>query len=422
MTGVWTLGGSVVWVVLGSVAMGAVQWACIVALGRFATPADVGELTLAYAVGAPFFMAANGQMRQLIAADVGSGARFGDYFGLRLACASTAALLTLGAGLVTDLPRSTMLALFLVCGAKWGESLADLCYGLHQASGDSAGMGRGMLVRATLGSMAGVALAARARTAPLAAAGVALSSIAVFVLLERPKAARALKRLGGMASRSSLSGPFIAWRKDVALRLLGAALPLGAASGLAALTWNLPRYFLQGYQGAHEQGVFSALAVFPLAVSTIPGALGQVMTPRLAELRHRGQSGAFRVTAIATAGGGATLALACAVLMLVSGRSILGVTLGPAFDAYSVQLGGLFAASAPQYALFSLNAVLVAAGRHGAQLRALVPAAVAGCVAGLALVPRWGLNGAIAAQGLAGLAQCAMSAWQAADASQESPK
>ena len=207
-------------------------------------------------------------------------------------------------------------------------------------------MGRGMLVRASLGSMAGVVLACHARGLRLlAAAGVALSSIAVFFLLERPKTARTRRgATGGMASRSSLSGPFTTWRKDVAMRILGAALPLGVALGLAAMTWNLPRYFLQWYHGAHEQGVFSALAVFPLAVSTIPGALGQVVTPRLAELSTEGETRGFQVTAVATAGGSAALALACAVLMLVSGRSILRATLGPAFEPFSVQLGYLFAA------------------------------------------------------------------------------
>lgn len=415
-------GEGVFWVMVGSVAMGAVQWACIVALGRSASPTEVGHLSLAYAIAAPFFMATNGQLRQLLAADVGSGASFGDYFTLRLAGATLALIMAALAGLVTDLTWAAALTVLLVAVAKWGEALGDICYGVFQASDHAAEMGRSMLVRACLGALTGVGIALQTRAAAGAAAGVALASVSAFLLLERPRSARALQSMSSVPARRSLVAPAGAGQRDRVVRLLTAALPLGMAAGLGAMTWNLPRYFLQWYRGAHDQGVFSALAVLPLAVSTLPAALAQVITPRLAEWKTAGRHGSFRRLVVAAAVGGASLGLAGAVSAFVAGSAILTGTLGPSYASSSTLLGYLFVASVPQYVLFTVNAAFVASGRYGAQLAALAPAAAAGSLAGVVLVPRHGVGGAIAAYGIAGLTQCLVSGWRAVAVTSVRPK
>ena len=329
----WRFASDVLWVLLGSIALGATQWVCIVVLGRVASPSEIGGFALAYAVGAPFVMAANGQLRQILAADVGSGALFADYFALRLLSIGIAISGTIAAASLARLSSAIFSTVVLIAVAKGAEALSDLCYGLYQAAGRSNAMGRSMLVRAAVCAATGVLVSLAFKTAHAAAAGLAVASILVCLLYDLPRTAAGVSAIMLSRSRRALGGPILAWRPRYLRQLAKAAVPLGLSAGLAALAWNLPRYFLQTYRGVHDLGIFSVLAVAPLATSALPAALGQTIGPSLAEAHAMGQLRAARKTLVVTASASAGLALVCAGLAHLWGEAALRIVFGPEYLA-----------------------------------------------------------------------------------------
>ncbi len=407
----WRFAYDVLWVLLGSTAMGTTQWVCILVLGRVASPSEIGGFTLAYAVGAPFVMAANGQLRQILAADVRSGTRFADYFALRLVSVVLAISVTIAAARIARLSTAIFSTVVLIAVAKGAEALSDLCYGLYQAAGRSSAMGRSMLLRAAVSAATGVLVSVAFKTAHSAAAGLAVASILVYLLYDLPRTVTLVSVIALSRSRHALGGPILAWRPRCLGQLARAAIPLGLAAGLAALTWNLPRYFLQTYHGVHDLGIFSVLSVAPLAMSALPGALGQIIGPSMAEARAIGQLRAARKTLIVTALASAGLALVCAGLAHLWGAAALRIVFGPEYSQFSPALALLFAASAPQYVLFCLNAAFVAGSDYSAQLRALVPTVVISLGLGWVLIPTLGVNGAIALFAAGNAIQVSISIW-----------
>ena len=92
-----------------------------------------------------------------------------------------------------------------------------------------------------------------------------------------------------------------AYRQLLALRynfpllwqIIWLALPLGLGDDAGVSSGNIPRYFLDHYQGKYAVGIFSALYSLLVAGATVTGALGQAATPRLARLHADGHYRAF---------------------------------------------------------------------------------------------------------------------------------
>jgi len=50
------------------------------------------------------------------------------------------------------------------------------------------------------------------------------------------------------------------WNWPRLLRLTWLSLPLGVVMMLGSLMTNIPRYFIERFQGTHEPGIFAAMA------------------------------------------------------------------------------------------------------------------------------------------------------------------
>src|SRR5206468_4035323 len=101
------------------------------------------------------------------------------------------------------------------------------------------------------------------------------------------------------------------------------AAPLGLVMLLIALDTALPRYFLERASGMSTLGIFAALSHLMVSGGMVVGAMGQVVSPRLADLGAAGNWTAFhrlltRILLIAGAVG-----VAGALVAAVAGRPIL---------------------------------------------------------------------------------------------------
>src|SRR5206468_6942780 len=103
---------NVLWTLAGNAVYGFCQWAMLIALAKMGTPEIVGQFALAFAITAPAIMAANLNLRTIIATDAQKAYTFSDYIGLRLL--SIAAADVVLSAIVGALYRREVAAVILV--------------------------------------------------------------------------------------------------------------------------------------------------------------------------------------------------------------------------------------------------------------------------------------------------------------------
>jgi O-antigen/teichoic acid export membrane protein len=282
--------------------------------------------------------------------------------------------------------RETRLVVLAVAGCKAVEGVSDVYYGgLHQVE-RMRPIAVALIWRGVLGILAlGAVLWAGGG---LLTAIAALGAVWLAVLLAHtlPAVASLLR------ARGERVAPRLLWR--TAGQIAAVALPLGLVNMLVSLRANVPRYFVEGYGGAAELGVFAALSSLVVAGSLVVGALGQSATPRLARYHFEGHLAAFRrllAWLLAFAG---VIGIAGVALAAVAGRPVLGLLFGPAYETRAEVLVWLMAAGCVSYASSFLGFALTAARRFRVQVPLFAATAVACAATCWWLVPRRGLTGA----------------------------
>src|ERR1700682_441370 len=127
-----TLRAQLVWTLAGTSFYTASQWAVLVALAKFGTPAMVGELALGLAISAPIFLFATLRLRTIQGTDAGGEYITGDYLSLRAVTTLFALLVLLGIVLFGPYNRETQLVILGVGVSKAYECGSDVLCGLFQ--------------------------------------------------------------------------------------------------------------------------------------------------------------------------------------------------------------------------------------------------------------------------------------------------
>jgi O-antigen/teichoic acid export membrane protein len=328
-------------------------------------------------------MFAHLNLRAVLATDVARRHPFGDYLAVRIG-ASAAGLVAIAGQAATSGASRGLAAMILLAGVGLtSEAVSDLFYGAMQRRGEMRLIGRSMIARGLLsaGAFAFTLYGTRDLTWALAAGAAARLAMLMAHDWPRGAAGESLKRSDLPASR----------------QILRAALPLGLVLLLISLNANLPRYAVERFLGVRELGVFAAVAVFMNAGSTVVNALGQSATHHLA--RHAGAREpkeflrlTLRLCAWMVALGLAGVAAAASV-----GPAILTLVYKPEFSAYGGLLVGAMGAATLSFAAIVLGFAITATRAFDAQVPLFCAvAAVCGGVS-WALVPRFGLPGAVAA-------------------------
>ncbi|WP_158591610.1 lipopolysaccharide biosynthesis protein [Deinococcus cavernae] len=363
----------------------------LILLARLSSPETVGEYSLALAVSAPLYMAANLQLRGVQATDAAARYRPGDYLVLRLLTTALAfgALLMVVQSHAPAL-RSVMILIGL---AKAFESVSDVLYGRIQAQERMDMIGRSTLAKGPL-SLLALWAGFEWGALPGVAGLLAVSWLALLLLYDLPNA----RRLGN-AKEWRLGGFSTLWQ------LFVTALPLGVVMGLVSLGANLPRYSIESVLGTHALGVFSALAYLMVAFGVPVSAVGQTISPRLAHYFANRQNTAFlqligRVTA-----GVAILGLLIVLGAILVGQPVLALVYGAAYAGQAELFVWLMGAAVVSYAASILGFAMTATQRFTAQVPLF-----AGVTALLWLlcrlwIPEYGLIGAARAMLVANTVQ-----------------
>jgi O-antigen/teichoic acid export membrane protein len=371
------------WTLAGNVAYGGCQWLMLVSIARLGDPRMVGTYSLAQAVTAPVILFGNLQLRAIQATDSAERFRFGHYLALRyLTTAASFASLAVWA-FFAGYRAETLAVILVVALAKSMESLSDIYFGLLQHREEMSRIAKSMMTKGllSLGALAGTLYLTRRLV--FAAAAMMLAWSLVFT---------------GYDSRAPRfcapcdSGPVWEWR--TLARLARQSLPLGVTMMLISLNGNLPRYFMEHYQGTRRLGLFSALAAIQTAGMLVVMALGNAALPRLARHYHEADWLGFRNTIVRFLAVSMGLGALTVMPAIVAGDTLIAMIFGREYAGQNRTFVWLTIAAAVSYCASVFGYAATASRRIALQpvIYAVVAAIMAlGCYY---FIPRYGGLGA----------------------------
>ena len=385
---------------MGNVVYAACQWGVLTVFAKLGTPEMVGQFALGLAVTAPVIMFANLHLRAVQATDAEHRYRFGDYLALRLITTSLALLTITGICFLAGFREETALVILMVGLAKAVESVSDVFYGLLQQHERMDRIAKSRLIKGPL-SLIALGLAVYLTGSVVwGVAGLTLAWTLILAgydvrngawVLASPQTLSGLKALGGVRLAPELRPHWSINRLGGLTRL---ALPLGFVILISSLLPNVPRYFVQGYLGVRDLGIFAAMAYVIVAGSTVVDALGQSASPRLAKYHAQGLTEAFNVLLFKLLGIGALLGVVGVAVATVAGSEVLTILYGPEYAAHGGVFVCLMVAAGIQYVASFLGYGMTAARYFKAQMPLSVGTAAVMVIACMTFVPYAGLFGA----------------------------
>jgi O-antigen/teichoic acid export membrane protein len=380
------------WTFVGNVVYAACQWAMLVVLAKLGSPEVVGQFALGLAITAPVIMLTNLQLRGVQATDARHEYLFGDYLGLRLTMTPLALVVIVGITLISGYGWETALVILFVGLAKIFESVSDVFYGLMQQYEQMDRIAISMMVKGPLSLVAlGAAIAV---TGNIVCGTVALAAVWALRLFtyDIPSGAAILRMAQRQGDERASIQP--RWDRRRMVRLLWLALPLGFVMMLGSLMTNIPRYFIERFEGTHALGIFAAMAYIVIAGTTVVDALGQAVSPRLARQYAAGEMGAFRTLTMKIFGISALLATGGVLLSLIAGRQLLTLLYRPEYAAHLAVFIWVIAAAGIGYLASVCGYAMTAARQFMIQVPIYVLSIAVVTVACALLVPDHGLLGA----------------------------
>ncbi len=412
------------WVLLGRGVYSACQWGLLIALAKVGSPAMVGLYALGVAVAAPVFVFSSLRLEYVHVTDARCEYLFKDYLILRTATS------------VLALP--VLLATVLLARYSWEKSAIILAVGCSQAIMAIREMFLARLRKAerldrqafshiALGIL-GLLMFAGAlwSTRNLLAAIAALATVrlAVLLLVDGPNAAKMQRidpepvRRGSTlmpsdaveyaAGASSATG---SWSRRL-LRLAWLATPLGVVGVMVALTENIPRYLVEHFLDEAALGYYAALASIPMIGYVVTEAAAQSASPRLARYYLTNRPAyirlGFKLIALA-----ALLGLTSVSIAWMFGPWLLSALFTPEYARYMSLFVWLMVVGGLWYIWGFCEVCLTAARYFRTQIPLNAAVLLTALIAGLLLVPRFGMIGAAwsmaaaAAVGIVGTASAA---------------
>jgi O-antigen/teichoic acid export membrane protein len=379
-----TLRENFVWNFTGRAVYAVCQWGILIAIAKMGSPEMVGKFGLALAITAPIFALASMDLRSLVASDVIEQHKFNQYYTVRQSTNFLAFALTSILSIVFDY-SAELVAIIMVIGiARSFEGTSDVLFGLMQKNERMDYIAKSSVLKGVF-SIAGIALIMYL-TRSLLWAVLFMAGVwgALLLLYDVPNARR-------LAKSSDI--PKLTWYHPGLKKILCLALPLGIAAALNSLNTNIPRYLIEQYHGPSVLGYFVALSYILLVGDNITNTLGQAAIAPLAR-NYRDDLPRFYRLMIRLMLVGFAIGVVGILIAALFGRPLLTILYTADYAEHVNAFIFLMTAGLAIYVLSFVSYAMIAIRFIKAQA-AISVIVVAGClVAGLLLIPRYGLLGA----------------------------
>lgn len=368
------------------------QWLVLLVVARLIGVRAVGQLGFALAVCAPITLFTNLGLRIGQATDARSEYPFGIYWSVRILGSVAAYALVLLLILMLDFEADQERIILLVGVTKFVEAQSDVFYGLFQRHERMDLMARSLMLRGVAGVLALGAATGLSGRLEFGLAAQAAAWIAVFLILDIRQSGQFFSRGAGAQRLMAAARPL--WDLPRMFDLCRRSLPLGFSGSLISLRQATPRYVVERFLGLEAVGLFTAMYYLLNAVVLLVNAVGQTLSARLARLYARADWVGFRRLLARLGLLGIGVGLALFVLALLFGETGIRLIYGPDFLAGAGVLTLLMAAAGPRFAGSLLQFGVVASRQFATHLAIQTLMFVLAILLNIALIARFGLNGA----------------------------
>jgi len=389
-----TLRANFSWTFVGNAINAASWFGMTIVLAKLGTPEDVGKFALGLATTAPIFMFATLRLRDVQATDAKQEYLFEDYFAMRLTTTVVALLIVAGIAFLSGFQLEMVLIILATGASKAIEAISDAFYGLFMQHERLDRVGKSLMIKgplSLLGLGTGFYLTGSVFWAVI---GLVIARTVIMLGFDVRNVSLSFNPSGKLIGNiipKSLPRP--RWDAETLKRLFWLALPLGFVTMLISFNLNIPRYFIEGYLGSYQLGIFAAITAFQKAAPTAVQAMGRSAAPRLSKYFAANNVKAFRKLSIKLIGIGVLLGSAGVLVALVAGRQILTLFYGPEYALHGVFALVMLAAGI-DYIATMLLFVITSARYFRVQLPLHILTTSTVALACFILVPSSGLIGA----------------------------
>lgn len=383
----------------------------------------VGSYSLALALCVPVFLLTNLQLRTLQTTDSHREFHFSDYAGVRALMTPVALVLLLLIATQGPYSRDTALVIIAMSVSKAIETASELCYGAFQQHERLDYVSWSLFWKGTTALALIGGTVALTGNLVLALSLVAVAWLFVFLLYDFRNVYRLFQHdHAEAASRPGHSRPGQwrlvwselrpRWGRASVLKIALCGLPLGVGGLLLSATDSFPNIFVEWKIGTRELGIFTLLITVTFAGLPVVNALGQAVTPRLAQNYANRNVRGFQQVLLKAVLLGCLFGLALIGGTYFCGEWILALWFGPEVAAYADLLLILMCLAPLKYGFRFFGNGLTATRRFSWVLRFQF----LGLALLVLLVPllamRWHLTGVAVALFLATCIRSSLFAWQ----------
>jgi O-antigen/teichoic acid export membrane protein len=391
------LGRGFTWTLSGNIVYSLCQWAFVVVLAKLGTPEDVGGYALGLAIASPVLIFANFQGRNLVASDIHDEYSFSEYVSFRAVSLILALAVILAVILFTRSLWQAAGVIFLVGLGQAFDWASETYFGLMQKHDRLDRVAQSLMLKGPLCLILLSTAMYVTRNVVWAVGALALGRGLILCWLDSRSATR-------------LAGPLrLVWNGSTQRRLLTSALPLGVISGLVALNFNVPRYFIESDLSKRDLGIFSAVASLVGAGNLVMSALASCSFVAIAKAYAVHDTVQYRSLSLRLLGIGALLGGAGVLAASVAGDKILILLFRPEYGGSAGVFARIMLTGALGYVISGQGYAMTAARKFMPQIPLLLCTVATTCLFSWWLVPARGLEGAAEAWLLGSLVQLAWS-------------
>ena len=384
------------WTAFGSVFYNFCQFCVLVALTKYGSVDMAGQYTISLAVTAPIMIFFGSNLRAIIVSDVRREYQIGVYMAFRLASLATAMSMIFAIVLATGYQYETAMAIMVVGLAKSIEGISAIFFGYFHQNERMDQIAISRIAKGILSILFFVAGMWTSGSVLGGVVGLATAWLTTLLLFDIPRAVILAKhRVAFQNAPMELFWPI--WNARQLKKLFMLSLPVGITVMLVSLSVNIPRYFVEIWQGEAALGIFGPLSYFMVLGNEVVLALGQSAAPRMARYYvHRDRASVIRLLTRQKAVG-AFFGIIGVVLAAAAGPQILSLAFGPEYTKYSHVFLILMMTSSLSLVFGFSSMFLTAARAFWIQIPVRVCSASTMAICCAVLVPSHGIIGAAAA-------------------------
>jgi O-antigen/teichoic acid export membrane protein len=391
-----TLRANFSWTAVGSVFYNLCQFCLFVALAKLGSTEMAGQYTIGLAVTAPVMIFFGSNLRAIIVSDVHRECSIGGYLTFRLLSLAMAICTISTIVLMRGFRFETALIIMMVCVAKSIESISAIFFGYFQQNERMDQIAISRIAKGILSILFFVAGLWFSGSVLGGVIGLIVAWMSTLLFFDIPRSVvLANHRVAYQHAPMEWFRP--AWNTQQLKKLFILSLPIGITVMLVSLSANIPRYFVEAWQGESALGIFGPISYFMVLGNEIVMALGQSAAPRMARFYVYKERSAIIHLLLRQKAIGAVFGVLGVALAALAGPWVLSLAFGPEYAQYGNVFLLLMMTSGINLVSSFSRMFLTSARAFWIQIPVRVCSAATMAICCWVLVPSQGITGAAVA-------------------------